>query len=170
MHLACNYPCSFDKSQNVLKKSCILGLLGGEPLNPQDRGLKSLLSWRGEGHVCSTPCVSVCICVKAANTTVLTVFNYWGMTCFDLSVSTVSTWDTTHNAFLSIALILVYQPSRHRIAFTPLKHDMLWSLVSTVSTCAPYPLNVHTTDKVPTYMNRMLTVASLLSNSNWDNV
>ena len=36
------------------------------------------------------------------------------------------------------------------------------------STC--YPLNVITSDKVTTYMNRMLTVASLLSNSNWVNV
>ena len=59
--LACNYPCSFDKSQNILKQSCILGLLGGELLNPQDRGLKSLLSWRGEGHVCSTPCLCICM-------------------------------------------------------------------------------------------------------------
>ena len=51
MRLACNYPCSFDKSQNVLKQSCIFGLLGGEPLNPQDGGLlkkePSLLEGQG---------------------------------------------------------------------------------------------------------------------------
>ena len=31
-------------------------------------------------------------------------------------------------------ICISYRLSRHRIAFAPLKHDMLWSLVSTVST------------------------------------
>ena len=65
--LACNYPCSFDKSQNILKQICILGLLGGGSLNPQDRGLKSLPSWRLRGMY-ALHHVSVCICIKAANT------------------------------------------------------------------------------------------------------
>ena len=75
VRLACNHPCSFDKFQDVLKQSCILGLLGGEQLNPQDGGGASqkqaafpLGGAKGMYEV-HCVCVSVCICIKAANTT-----------------------------------------------------------------------------------------------------
>ena len=62
VRLACNYPSSFDKSQNVLKQSCILGLLGGEPLNPHDGGLlkkePSLLEGQGA-------CIQYTVCLYA---------------------------------------------------------------------------------------------------------
>ena len=39
-----------DKSQNILKQSCLLGLTGGEPLNPQDRWLNQIAFPLGRGE------------------------------------------------------------------------------------------------------------------------